>query len=302
MWGVVFRKAKAISWKLLMDLGNRGVAAVRSEGVFCRRGRSLLRVVIKIGTSSICGEDGAVLDDRIADLSSQFSWAHHQHHEVIVVSSGAVGAGIGHVGRHPADLIEKQALAAIGQVHLMKAYQQHLPDISVAQILLTRQDLEHSERRQNASNTIATLLGWNILPIVNENDTVAHEEIRIGDNDTLAARVAVLTASDLLILLSDVDGLYTADPRSDPNAAHIAQVQWVTEDMLRPLSAARGPWGTGGMKTKLQAASLAQASRIPTVLANSRTEGVLRHLLQGERVRATYFAGERRESPESGSV
>lgn len=248
-----------------------------------------MRVVVKIGTSSICGDDGLLMDDRVQHLAGQMAWACQNGYELIVVSSGAVGAGIGRTGRHPHDLIEKQALAAIGQARLMQAYQRHLPDIAVAQILLTRADLEHEERRGNSSNTIKRLLEWGALPVVNENDTVAHEEIRIGDNDTLAARVAELVQADLLILLSDVDGLYTEDPRTARHAEHISRVRWVTQEMLAHNSGARGPWGTGGMHTKLQAAALAQKSGIPTVLADSQTLGVLQHLLQGEPLRATYF-------------
>ncbi|AUW93611.1 glutamate 5-kinase [Sulfobacillus thermotolerans] len=255
-----------------------------------------MRVVVKIGTSSICGDDGLLMEERVQDLAQQMAWACEHHHELIVVSSGAVGAGIGQTGRHPMDLVEKQALAAIGQAQLIQAYQRHLPGIAVAQILLTRADLEHGEGRDNASNTLQRLLAWGALPIVNENDTVTHEEIRIGDNDTLAARVAQLVHAELLVLLSDVDGLYTADPRTSPHAQHISRVQWVTDEMLAQHAVSRGPWGTGGMQTKLQAAALAQESRIRTVLADSRTPDVLMHLLQGLPLRATYFLGQ--ENPD----
>ncbi|OLZ12180.1 glutamate 5-kinase [Sulfobacillus thermosulfidooxidans] len=248
-----------------------------------------MRIVVKIGTSSLCGDDGRLMDARVENLARQIAWTRKQHHELIVVSSGAVGAGIGHTGKRPTNVIEKQALAAIGQTYLMQAYQRHLPDISLAQILLTRQDLEHPARRANSANTIQRLLEWGALPIVNENDTVAHEEIRIGDNDTLAARVAGLIQADLLILLSDVDGLYTEDPRQDPDAQHIATVPWVSAELLNRHTASKGPWGTGGMHTKLLAARIAQEHGIPTILADSSTYGILQHLIQGDPMRATYF-------------
>jgi len=248
-----------------------------------------LRLVVKIGTSSLCGDDGLLIDERVKNLASQMAWARRHHHELIVVSSGAVGAGIGRSGRQPTGVVEKQALAAIGQAYLMQAYQRHLPEVVLAQILLTRQDLEDPRHRANSANTLQRLLEWGALPIVNENDTVAHEEIRIGDNDTLAARVAGLIKADLLILLSDVDGLYTDDPRKIPTAEHIGMVEWVSQDLLNHHSAATGRWGTGGIRTKLLAARITQEYGIPTVLADSSTSEVLPHLIQGDAVRATYF-------------
>lgn len=248
-----------------------------------------MRIVLKIGTSSLCGNDGLLMDERVKNLANQITWTCEQHHELVVVSSGAVGAGIGRTGRRPESVIEKQALAAIGQAHLMQAYQRHLPSLVLAQILLTRQDLEHASRRSNSANTIRRLLDWGVLPVVNENDTVAHEEIRIGDNDTLAARVAGLIKADLLILLSDVDGLYTQDPRRFPNAEHIGTVNWVSSELLSQHTASTGPWGTGGMQTKLAAARIAQEYGIPTILADGSTHQILPHLIQGDVTRATYF-------------
>ncbi len=248
-----------------------------------------MRLVVKIGTSSLCGDDGLLIDERIKNLAAQMAWARQNSHELVVVSSGAVGAGIGRSGKHPSEVVEKQALAAIGQAYLMQAYQRHLPDVVLAQILLTRQDLEDARRRANSVNTIQRLLEWGVLPIVNENDTVAHEEIRIGDNDTLAARVAVLINANLLILLSDVDGLYTEDPRKTPAAKHVGTVQWVSGELLNRHGTKTRGWGTGGIRTKLLAARIAQEHAIPTVLADSTTPDVVPHLVQGDVVRATYF-------------
>ncbi len=268
----------------------RNIYSVLSEGGFFMKWEDLrLRLVVKIGTSSLCGENGLLIDDRIKNLAAQMAWARRNCHELVVVSSGAVGAGIGHSGKRPSEVVEKQALAAIGQAYLMHAYQKHLPDILLAQVLLTRQDLEDSRPRTNSANTLERLLEWGALPIVNENDTVAHEEIRIGDNDTLAARVAGLIKADLLILLSDVDGLYTDDPRKIPTAKHIDMVQWVSGDLLSRHGTDAGSFGSGGIRTKLQAASIAQECGIRTVLAHSSTPGILPHLIQGDIMPATYF-------------
>lgn len=234
-----------------------------------------MRVVIKIGTSSLCDPDGQFHQSLVQGLAQQLWAVHVAGVDLTVVTSGAVGAGIGRLGRRPRSIVEKQALAAVGQALVMQAYQRAMPEASLAQVLLTREDLSHERRRAKARRTLEQLVQWRVIPVINENDTVADEEIRIGDNDTLAARVAVLLEADLLLLLSDVDGLYTADPRKDPQAARIESLPWVTEGDLARYGAEGGALGTGGMYTKLKAAMIAQAAGIPMVLADSRQPEVI---------------------------
>lgn len=254
-----------------------------------------MRIVVKIGTSSLCDDTGHLVDARVAALAGQLTTLYREGHEIVLVSSAAVGAGIGRLGRRPASLKEKQATAAIGQVLLMNAYQKHLGDIVVAQVLLTRQDLENPDRRHYSHDTLNQLLSWRALPIVNENDTVAVEEFKIGDNDTLAARVAVLLDADQLVLLSDIDGLYTENPRINPKAQHIERIEWVKMDHLKQFAGNSGSFGTGGMGTKLEAAMIAQQAGIPMVLAYGLEHNVLIELVAQRPVKGTRFMAQREE-------
>ena len=256
-----------------------------------------MRIVVKIGTSNLCDSQGRLDAEKIDGFSRQLIKLYQDGHQLLVVSSGAVGAGIGAVGRRPRTVQEKQALAAVGQAHLIHAWHQHLGTVIPAQILVSGYDLTVEERRRNSSRTLEQLVAWGILPIINENDSVADEEIRIGDNDTLAARVACLMVADLLILLSDVDGLFTEDPNRHAGAQKIVQVSWVTREHFNA-TAESGPFGTGGMATKLQAAIICQDQGIPMVLANGQVPEVLSRIIAGDRDCGTWFMAHRGEDVE----
>jgi glutamate 5-kinase len=229
------------------------------------------RIVVKIGSSLLVGSDGA---DRawLASLASDLARLRARGQQVLVVSSGAVALGRRRLAlpRRRLTLPEKQAAAAAGQSALMRAWEEALEPhgLSVAQVLLTRDDTEVRRRWLNARATVETLLSLGVVPVVNENDTVATEELRVGDNDRLAARVAQMIGADALVLLSDVDGLYTADPRRNPAAEHVSRIARLTpeiEAMAGGANAAAGV-GTGGMATKLAAARIAQSAGCATII------------------------------------
>ncbi|HEV8676448.1 MAG TPA: glutamate 5-kinase [Methylomirabilota bacterium] len=256
-----------------------------------RRLPVLRRIVVKVG-SGLVAEPGSGPDPvRIGRLAADLAAVYRRSVEVALVSSGAIASGTARLGLkdRPRTIPEKQAAAAAGQVALMWHYEQAFAahDRRVAQVLLTQEDISHRGRYLNARNTLLTLLSYGVLPIVNENDTVAVEEIKVGDNDNLAALVAYLIEADLLVLLSDTDGLYTGDPNRDPTARRIETVEAITPEMER-LAGAQGPLGTGGMVTKLQAAQKAMAAGIPMVIADGRQPAVLAALLAGEPL-GTYF-------------
>ncbi len=272
-------------------------SALARRGRFSLGGRSV-RIVVKIGTSNLCGPDGRLDEAKVGGFAGQLVELYQAGHQLIVVSSGAVGAGMGAIGRRARTVQEKQALAAVGQAHLIHSWHQHLGPVIPAQILLTGYDLTVQDRRLNSARTLEQLVAWGILPIINENDSVADDEIRIGDNDTLAARVASLMRADLLVLLSDVDGLYTQDPNQHPQAEKIRQVSWVTTVHLQAAQGA-GQFGTGGMTTKLQAAMICQDEGIPMVLANGQWPQILSHIVSGDAECGTWFLARRGEVVES---
>ncbi|HEY3365533.1 MAG TPA: glutamate 5-kinase [Symbiobacteriaceae bacterium] len=245
------------------------------------------RIVVKVGTSTLIHRGGNLHLGRMEALVRQLADLHAEGRDVMLVTSGAVGTGMGRLGleHRPPDLASKQALAAVGQGLLMQRYQGLFAEagITVGQVLLTRQDLEDPTRRANAAATMERLFAWRIIPVVNENDTVTSEEIRVGDNDTLSARVAVLVAADLLILLSDVDGFYPADPRTNPGLVPLRQVS-LADDLERSAGGAGSQQGTGGMVTKVHAARICGAVGIPTVLALGARPGVVRDIVAGEPV------------------
>jgi glutamate 5-kinase len=250
------------------------------------------RLVVKVGSGLVADATRGPDPARIGQLAADVAGLLARPLEVALVSSGAIASGTARLGlrERPRSIPEKQAAAAAGQVALMWHYEQAFAGHGrrVAQVLLTQEDISHRARYLNARNTLLTLLGYGALPIVNENDTVAVEEIKVGDNDNLAALVAYLIEADLLILLSDTDGLYTGDPHRDAAAARIDTVEAITPEMER-LAGAQGPLGTGGMVTKLQAAQKATAAGIPMVIADGRRRGVLAAVLGGEAV-GTYFS------------
>lgn len=249
---------------------------------------SLTRIVVKLGTSTLTGGARKLSAARMVDLARQVSLLRQQGRQVVLVSSGAIAAGREALGfpSLPKYLPAKQMLAAVGQPRLMMLYEQlfAIYETRVAQVLLTRSDLSDRRRYLNARNTLEALLGQKILPVINENDTLATEEIRFGDNDTLSAQVANLIEADLLVLLTDQEGLYTADPRSDANARLIEQV--AAEPFSEALWAAAGGsstgLGTGGMLTKLQAADLARHGGTTVVIARGDEADVLPRLANGE--------------------
>ncbi|MBI3634674.1 MAG: glutamate 5-kinase [Candidatus Rokubacteria bacterium] len=250
------------------------------------------RVVVKIGSGLITAGDRGADPARIAALAAEVA-AVRAGREMVVVSSGAIATGMGRLAltERPRSIPEKQAAAAVGQSALMWHYEAAFKphDIAVGQVLLTAQDIADRARYLNARNTLLALLAYGVLPIVNENDTVAVEEIKVGDNDNLSALVASLIEADLLVLLTDVDGLYTEDPARNPGARKLDIVETVTGEITGLASARTGRGSVGGMATKLEAAQKAAASGIPMVIASGYDSGVLTRILAGEPV-GTYFA------------
>ena len=250
------------------------------------------RLVIKVGSGQITSPGEGLDARRIGALAADIAMLVGERREVVLVSSGAIVAGTARLGL-PArrrSIPETQAAAAVGQSSLMWHYEQAFKrhGIKVGQVLLTAQDISDRGRYLNARNTLLALLDFGVLPVVNENDTVAVDEIKVGDNDNLAALVAHLVDADLLVLLTDVDGLYTGDPRRDPSARRLETVEAVTEDIRRLCFDEAGRVSVGGMATKLEAAQKAGASGIPMVIANGRDPGALARLVKGESL-GTYF-------------
>ena len=247
------------------------------------------RLVVKVGSGLITSPGEGLDAKRINALDADIAALVAERREVALVSSGAIVAGTARLGltSRPRSIPEKQAAAAVGQSALMWHYEQAFKrhGIKVGQVLLTGQDISDRGRYLNARNT---LLDFSVLPIVNENDTVAVEEIKVGDNDNLAALVADLIDADLLVLLTDVDGLYTGDPRRDPSARRIDTVEAVTEEIQKLCFDKDGRVSIGGMATKLEAAQKAGASGIPMVIASGREPGTLGRLLKGEAL-GTHF-------------
>jgi glutamate 5-kinase len=250
------------------------------------------RVVVKIG-SALLVEDasGRIRRDWLDALADDVAALRAEGKQAILVSSGAIAVGRRHLGltQKSLKLEEKQAAAATGQIRLAHAWQESLArhDITVAQVLLTLEDTEERRRHLNARSTLTTLLALSCVPVINENDTVATSEIRFGDNDRLAARVAAMISADTLVLLSDIDGLYTADPRSDPAARHIPEVAQITPEIEAMAGEAPPGYSSGGMVTKLAAARVAVGAGCRMAIANGRPLNPLKRL--GEGAPATWF-------------
>ena len=253
-----------------------------------------MRIVIKVGTSTLTHQNGNINIRRIENLCKVISDLKNSGLEIILVSSGAIAMGVGKLGlnKKPQDIPTKQACAAIGQCELMyvydKLFQEH--NHTVAQILMTGADFENAERYENFKNTMDRLLELGVLPILNENDTIATSEIKVGDNDTLSAITAVGAHADLLVLLSDIDGLYTADPRKVPDATLIPTVEAITDDVLELAGAAGTELGTGGMITKLHAAKLCMDAGIDMIITNGSNPSSLYDIFDGKVV-GTRFVG-----------
>lgn len=244
------------------------------------------RIIIKIGSSSLTNKNGLLNTQKMASLSKSIAELYSQGWQPVLVSSGAVAAGLGHLGwdRTKLTMPERQAAAAVGQGLLMEQYNKLFLDhgIKTAQILLTREDLADRRRYINARNTINSLLEHQVLPIVNENDTVAFAEIRFGDNDTLSALVSSLVEAQLLVILTDTEGLYSSDPRKDPEAKLIPVVKEVDEKLEQIAGGSGSAVGTGGMRTKLYAARIAARSGIRTIVTSAQQPEHIVAIANGE--------------------
>ncbi|AXL22160.1 glutamate 5-kinase [Megasphaera stantonii] len=250
------------------------------------------RIVVKVGSSTLTHETGKLNYHRIERLAMEIADLANQGKEMVLVSSGAVSAGMGPLGlsARPKTIREKQAVAAVGQGVLMHTYEKMFREYgqNVGQVLLTRMDAQDRKKFMNSRNTLLTMLQMGVIPIINENDVVAIDEFKIGDNDTLSAMVSNFIEADLLIILSDVDGLYTANPQTHPEARIIPVVTEVDKHVYDIAGGAGSSIGTGGMYTKIQAASIATSSGVDMVIASGSEDGVLRRICQGEDV-GTWF-------------
>jgi len=246
---------------------------------------SARKIIIKIGSNTLAGKDGKIDFAFLDDFAQQVAALMKQGKQIVVVSSGAQVAGLSTMDKWPRkkDIHYRQALCAVGQVQLMKAWRRAFEkeDLFIAQILLTREDFNDNNRTLNMRNTLFTLVDEGIVPIINENDTVSVEEIKIGDNDTLAARSAILWSADLLILFSDIDGLYNKNPKEDSSAALIEEVRDLAQARKNISIGAANDFGTGGIATKLDAAEMAMSYGIPSILANGGKPRCLEALAAG---------------------
>jgi len=247
------------------------------------------RIIVKVGTSSLTYmETGLTNLVKMERLVRELTNLHNQGKEVILVSSGAIAVGRKTIGmkERPSDLAVKQACASIGQARLMMMYQKFFMEYNqiASQILMTKNTLINQENRENARNTFEMLLSMGAIPIVNENDTISTYEIQFGDNDTLSAVVTALVEADLLILLSDIDGLFTDDPNKNPNAEFIDYVEHVDKSLEQMAKGSANNVGTGGMLTKLNAAKLATSAGASMVIANGSDMGVIHRIINGEKI------------------
>ena len=251
-----------------------------------------MRIVVKVGTSTLTHPTGCLNIRRIEMLCKVLADLKNAGHEVILVSSGAVGMGVGklNLGARPRDTVGKQAAAAVGQCELMYTYDKLFSEYgnTIGQLLITRSDFESDERRANLSNSFEKLFEFGAIPVINENDSIAVEEIVFGDNDTLSAMVAKLVNADALIILSDIDGLYSGNPREDENAYLIPVVEEISDELMAIADTKGSTRGTGGMVTKLHAAQIATEAGIDTVVMNGTQPEDIYRLLDGRQT-GTYF-------------
>ena len=251
-----------------------------------------MRIVIKIGTSTLAYPTGHLNIRRVEELCKIVSDIKNAGNQVIVVSSGAIAMGIGKLGlrERPKDIPTKQAAAAVGQCELMYVYDKLFSEFNhtVAQLLITGEDVENETRHNNFSNTLTRLMELDAIPIINENDTVATKEIVIGDNDTLAAIVAQSVKADKLVLLSDIDGLYTADPHKDPNAKLIPVINKIDDEILSLGGGSSTNLGTGGMATKLEAAKICMSCSCDMIICNGSEPENLYAIMDGKAIGTTF--------------
>jgi len=258
--------------------------------------RRCQRVVVKIGTSTLTYSNGQLNLQRIERLVRELADLHNRDIEVLLVSSGAIGVGASRMGykKIPRTMPEKQALAAIGQGALVQLYEKLFSEYNktVAQVLLTRGDLDERLRYLNAANALLAIVGLGVIPIINENDTVVVEEIKFGDNDTLSALVAGIVDADLLIILSDVDGLYDSDPRANRDACLQKEVREITTEMEDNSKNRGSSFSSGGMLTKLRAARICMAAGVPMVIGNSDDDNIIRRIVGGEEIGTLFIPRE----------
>ena len=252
------------------------------------------RIVVKIGTSSLSFPNGKTNYTRLENLAMVLSDLMSCGKEIVLVSSGAIGVGAGRLNMEgpPDNLVARQALAAIGQVELIRIYQKFFYEYNqmVAQVLLTPEGLDDESRFTNAQNTLNQLISMKILPVVNENDTVSTFEIQFGDNDTLSAKVATMINADLLIILSDIDGLYSSDPKQDPDARIMTEVHEISEEIERSASGAGSSFSKGGMATKITAVKICREKGIDTVIINGSDPKNILKVISGAEI-GTLFPG-----------
>jgi glutamate 5-kinase len=257
------------------------------------------RVVVKVGSNVLTEADGLNVG-AIRSISRQICHLIKEGHEVILVSSGSMASGMKKIGlfKRPDDIPQRQAISAVGQAGLIMEYEKSFAKYQkkVAQILLTSEDLNNRQRYLNCRNALRTLLSWNVVPIINENDTVMVEEIKVGDNDNLAAMITLLMDADLLIILTDIDGLYTKDPRAHNDAELIPEIATIQRRIERLASGIPGPLGRGGMLSKIQAARKVTAAGIPMVIAKGHKPNVLKKMFAGE-AHGTFFVPKKERLP-----
>lgn len=256
------------------------------------------RIVVKIGSSSVIHEATGGLDFvKLEKLARYLTDLHNQGKDVVLVSSGAIGMGVKALGlpKRPASIARSQACAAVGQGYLIGVYERFFKEYNqqIAQILITKETMINNERRVNARNTFIELLDMGVIPIVNENDTVATEEIEFGDNDTLAAIVCALVKGDLLILLTDIDGFYTDDPHKNPNAKIIPMVEQIDENIEGMAKGVTSRYGTGGMATKIAAANICNDSGADMIIASGAKAENLNKIMDGEPLGTIFKAHKR---------
>jgi len=252
------------------------------------RDAAALRIVVKLGTNVLTAGSERLYRPRMIDFVRQLAELRHQSHEVVLVSSGAVAAGRERLSlqTRSRDIAQKQMLAAVGQSYIMHLYEQmfDMYGITVGQTLLTKADLSDRHRYLNARNSLLACFAHGVLPIINENDAVAVDEIKVGDNDNLSALVANLIDADMLVIITDIDGLYTADPRTVPQAEHIPVVRAITPDIYALAGGSGSSRGTGGMYTKIQAAELATKSGVAVVIAPGARPNVIVEVARGDAI------------------
>jgi len=257
-----------------------------------------MKIAIKLGTSTLTHNTGKLNIRRVENLCKVISDLANAGNEIIIISSGAIAMGAGKMNMKskPTDIPTKQAAAAVGQCELMYTYDSEFSKYNhtVAQILLTNDDFGHEDRFGNFKNTINRLLELGVIPVINENDTVSTDEIVIGDNDTLAAIVSAAVSADILVLLSDIDGLYTDDPHASPDAKLISEVTEISDDIRSSAKGKGSEFGTGGMETKIRAASICMEAGCDMVIANGADPEILYSICRGERVGTRFISGGRK--------